>query len=62
MPVADADVKTNSAASYGLQNGGTGGVIWVTVGVLIGALAMVASIAEMASMFATDSPLNINSR
>ena len=41
------------AASYGLTNGGTGGVIWVSVGVLVGALAMVASIAEMASMSAT---------
>lgn len=43
-----------SAASYGLTNGGTGGVIWVTVGVIIGALCMIASVAEMASMFVSD--------
>lgn len=41
------------AASYGLTNGGTGGVIWVTVGVIIGALCMIASVAEMASMAPT---------
>lgn len=39
-----------SAAQYGLTNGGMAGVIWVTVGVLVGALCMIASIAEMASM------------
>ena len=39
------------AAQYGLVNGGTAGVIWVTVGVIVGALCMIASIAEMASMF-----------
>lgn len=38
------------AAAYGLMNGGTAGVIWMTIGVIAGALAMVASIAEMASM------------
>lgn len=43
----------NSAASYGLTNGGTGGVIWVTVGVILGALCMIASIGEMASMAPT---------
>jgi len=32
------------------MNGGTAGVIWMTIGVIAGALAMVASIAEMASM------------
>ena len=35
-----------STASYGLTNGGTGGVIWVTVGVILGALCMTASIGE----------------
>lgn len=39
------------AAQYGLVNGGTAGVIWVTVGVIVGALCMIASIAEMASMY-----------
>lgn len=38
------------AAQYGLVNGGTAGVIWMTVGVIVGALCMMASIAEMASM------------
>ena len=38
------------AAQYGLVNGGTAGVIWMTVGVIVGALCMIASIAEMASM------------
>ena len=38
------------AAQYGLINGGTAGVIWMTVGVIVGALCMIASIAEMASM------------
>ncbi len=38
------------AAQYGLVNGGTAGVIWVTVAVIVGALCMIASIAEMASM------------
>lgn len=42
-----------SAAQYGLMNGGMAGVIWMTVGVLIGALCMIASIAEMASMAPT---------
>ncbi|MCJ1461955.1 hypothetical protein MMC07_000555 [Pseudocyphellaria aurata] len=41
------------AASYGLTNGGTGGVIWVTVGVIVGALCMIGSMAEMASMAPT---------
>jgi len=41
------------AAEYGLINGGTAGVIWVTVGVISGALCMIASIAEMASMALT---------
>lgn len=39
------------APQYGLVNGGTAGVIWMTVGVIVGALYMMASIAEMASMF-----------
>ena len=39
------------AAQYGLVNGGTAGVIWMTVGVIVGALCMIASIAEMASMY-----------
>lgn len=43
----------DSAASYGLTNGGTGGVIWMTLGVILGALCMVASIGEMASMAPT---------
>ena len=38
------------AAQYGFVNGGTAGVIWVTVAVIVGALCMIASIAEMASM------------
>ncbi|KAL8901678.1 MAG: hypothetical protein Q9192_000437 [Flavoplaca navasiana] len=42
--------STLLAAYYGLTNGGTGGVIWVTVGVILGALCMIASIGEMASM------------
>ena len=42
--------STLLAAAYGLTNGGTAGVIWMTVGVIFGALAMVSSIAEMASM------------
>ena len=42
-----------SVADYGLYNGGTAGVIWMTVGVLGGALCMVASMAEMASMAPT---------
>lgn len=41
------------AAQYGLVNGGTAGVIWVTVAVIVGALCMIASIAEMASMAPT---------
>ena len=41
------------AAQYGLVNGGTAGVIWMTVGVIVGALCMIASIAEMASMLVT---------
>ncbi|KAI4168780.1 MAG: hypothetical protein LQ348_007434 [Seirophora lacunosa] len=41
------------AAYYGLTNGGTGGVIWVTVGVILGALCMIASIGGMASMAPT---------
>ena len=41
------------AAQYGLINGGTAGVIWVTVAVIVGALCMIASIAEMASMAPT---------
>ncbi len=41
------------AAQYGLINGGTAGVIWMTVGVIVGALCMIASIAEMASMLVT---------
>ncbi|KAL8629747.1 hypothetical protein Q9189_004541 [Teloschistes chrysophthalmus] len=45
--------STLLAASYGLTNGGTGGVIWVTVGVILGALCMIASIGEMASMAPT---------
>ncbi|KAL8814181.1 MAG: hypothetical protein Q9223_006578 [Gallowayella weberi] len=49
-PSAD---NPTSAASYGLTNGGTAGVIWVTVGVIIGALCMIASIGEMASMAPT---------
>lgn len=39
------------AVAYGLMNGGTAGLIWMTVFVVVGALAMVASMAEMASMF-----------
>lgn len=42
--------KTMLAAQYGLVNGGTAGVIWMTVGVIVGALCIMASIAEMASM------------
>ena len=38
------------AAQYGLINGGTAGLIWMTVGVIIGALCMIASLAEIASM------------
>ena len=45
------------AAQYGLINGGTAGVIWVTVGVIVGALCMIASIAEMASMWVLFLPL-----
>ncbi|KAL9630598.1 MAG: hypothetical protein Q9204_004641 [Flavoplaca sp. TL-2023a] len=45
--------STLLAAYYGLTNGGTGGVIWVTVGVILGALCMIASIGEMASMAPT---------
>lgn len=41
------------AAQYGLINGGTAGVIWVTVAVIAGALCMIASLAEMASMAPT---------
>lgn len=41
------------AFQYGLINGGTAGVIWVTVGVIVGALCMIASMAEMASMAPT---------
>ena len=40
------------AAQYGLVNGGTAGVIWVTVAVVAaGALCMIASMASVASMF-----------
>ena len=38
------------AAQYGLINGGTAGLIWMTVGVIVGALCMIASLAEIASM------------
>ena len=38
------------AAQYGLVNGGTAGLIWMTVGVIVGALCMIASLAEIASM------------
>ena len=38
------------AAQYGLINGGTAGLIWMTVGVIFGALCMIASLAEIASM------------
>ena len=41
------------AIEYGLINGGTAGVIWITVFVIIGALCMIASMAEMASMAPT---------
>lgn len=46
-------MTVHSAAYYGLTNGGTGGVIWVTVGVILGALCMIASIGGMASMAPT---------
>ena len=39
------------AAQYGLINGGTAGLIWMTVGVIVGALCMIASLAEIASMW-----------
>lgn len=39
------------AAQYGLVNGGTAGVVWVTVGVVVGAMCMIASMAEMAAMW-----------
>lgn len=42
-------------AQYGMINGGTAGVIWATVGVIFGALCMIASIAEMASIWVVDS-------
>ena len=45
------------AAQYGLVNGGTAGVIWMTVGVILGALCMIASIAEMASMLVVSFPV-----
>ena len=38
------------AAQYGLINGGTAGLIWMTVGVIVGAMCMIASLAEIASM------------
>lgn len=38
---------------YGLTNGGTAGVIWLTLLVIVGALCMIASFAEMASMAPT---------
>lgn len=38
------------AAQYGLINGGTAGLIWMTTGVIVGALCMIASLAEVASM------------
>ena len=38
------------AAQYGLVNGGTAGLVWMTVGVIVGALCMIASLAEIASM------------
>ena len=41
------------AAQYGLINGGTAGVIWMTVAVIGGALCMIASLAEIASMAPT---------
>ena len=41
------------AFQYGLTNGGTAGVIWLTLLVILGALCMIASFAEMASMAPT---------
>ncbi|RMZ91198.1 hypothetical protein DV736_g1556, partial [Chaetothyriales sp. CBS 134916] len=41
------------AAQYGLQNGGTAGAIWMTLGVIFGVLCLVATMAEMTSMAPT---------
>ncbi|KAE9970612.1 hypothetical protein BLS_001964 [Venturia inaequalis] len=46
--------ETQLGTSYfGLANGGSGGLIWVYVGTLIGMSAVIASMAEMASMAPT---------
>jgi choline transport protein len=35
---------------FGLQNGGTAGLIWVYIGSAVGFAAVIASMAEMSSM------------
>ncbi|KAK1060755.1 hypothetical protein LTR33_012836 [Friedmanniomyces endolithicus] len=45
--------STLLANSFGLVNGGTGGVIWCTIAVWLLMLCMIASMAEMASMCPT---------
>lgn len=45
--------STLLASSFGLENGGTAGIIWLTVVTWLCFLAMIASMSEMASMAPT---------
>ncbi|KAK8198760.1 hypothetical protein M8818_006627 [Zalaria obscura] len=47
------DPDWNSANTFGLINGGTGGLIWTYIGTFIGFFAAIASMAEMASQAPT---------
>lgn len=56
-PYARALLTTpsDSLAAFGLMNGGTAGMIYTYIGGVIGFTAVIASMAEMASMYvATD--------
>lgn len=57
MVIMQTTDSINRLLAAGLTDGGTAGLIWGFIGVSIGFTLVYASIAEMASMYVTDSLL-----